>query len=271
VTVTNLSNGCTSSDVVNAIETFPPTITYDVRENPCPEFSRGHIIPFVTGGKAPYTYNWSNGSTNQFLNSIKEGVFTVTITDANGCTQTDNFTLVQGFFEIATNKEVNIELGEEALLTSQLSGNSGQEQLQWSPENYLNCTDCPNTISAAMGSIKYTVSAIDTNGCTAKDTVKVNVTPKYDYYVPNSFSPNADGVNDVYEIFGNKKIWSFMEFTIFNRWGEKVFQTNDHYFTWDGSFMGELMTPGVFVYELKITYVNGRVENPQKGSITLIR
>jgi gliding motility-associated-like protein len=95
--------------------------------------------------------------------------------------------------------------------------------------------------------------------------------PNYDLYIPNAFTPNNDGVNDFFEIFGNKKIWLTMGMKIFNRWGELVYQTSDHDFKWDGRYRGQLLTPQVLTYSLQIDYVDGRKEPLQNGSITLIR
>jgi gliding motility-associated-like protein len=271
VSATNLSNGCVGTDQVVAIQIAPPTITYDVRENPCPEMSKGHIIPIVNGGKAPYTFTWNNGSTDPFQLGKKEGNFAVTITDANGCVKSDSFTLTQQYFNITINGVNEVELGNETTLNVSATGASGLESYQWSPDMFLSCTDCVNPTVAAMNSITYNVVATDTNGCKANASHLLTVTPRYDLYVPNAFTPNNDGNNDQYEIFGNKKIWSHLEFSIFNRIGEMVFQTSDHEFKWDGSYMGEMMPNGIYVYQMKLSYVNGHVETTQKGSISLIR
>jgi gliding motility-associated-like protein len=85
------------------------------------------------------------------------------------------------------------------------------------------------------------------------------------------FSPNQDGVNDEYEIFGKKKNWKFLDMQIFNRWGERVFTSSDINFHWDGRFKGQLLTPQVLVYTLQITFIDGHSEMMQRGSITLLR
>jgi gliding motility-associated-like protein len=97
------------------------------------------------------------------------------------------------------------------------------------------------------------------------------VIPDYQIYVPNAFTPNGDGFNDIFEIYGKKNLWKEMSMIIYNRWGEKVFDTNDSQFGWDGTFHGVLQNPQVYVYELRITFINGYAMPLQKGSITLIR
>jgi gliding motility-associated-like protein len=89
--------------------------------------------------------------------------------------------------------------------------------------------------------------------------------------VPNAFTPNGDGNNDLFEIYGNKKVWKELSISIFNRWGEKVFESNDIQFFWDGTYKGVLQNPGVYVYQLNLSYINGYFLPVQKGSLTLIR
>jgi gliding motility-associated-like protein len=86
--------------------------------------------------------------------------------------------------------------------------------------------------------------------------------------VPNIFSPNGDGNNDIAFVRGVGV--EYLNFVIFDRWGEKVFETNDINNGWDGTFRGQKMNNGVFVYYLQATFKNGE-EVTKKGDITLIR
>jgi gliding motility-associated-like protein len=88
--------------------------------------------------------------------------------------------------------------------------------------------------------------------------------------VPNAFTPNGDGINDLWEIYGNKKSWLFVEVNVFDRWGEKVFESNDINFAWDGKFKGTLMEPNVYVYVLKVTFVDDYTAS-NKGTVTIVR
>ncbi len=272
VTVTSLSNGCTSTDAVNANLVPPPTVTYDVLDNPCPQVAKGYIVPIISGGIAPFTFTWNNGSNASALVGLHGGGYAVTITDANGCVITDTFNLLEKQFILdVTADQTEIELGEEVHFNSNITVGTGMETLTWSPGIFLSCDDCKNPTAGPMKSVKYNIVAVDTNGCSSTDTISIQVTPKYDLFVPNAFSPNSDGSNDVYEIFGNKKIWAEVEFKIFNRWGELIFESRDHEFKWDGTFKGEMLPPQVVVYEFKVVYVDGYSAPTQKGSITLIR
>ena len=87
-------------------------------------------------------------------------------------------------------------------------------------------------------------------------------------YVPNAFTPNGDGKND--QLFVRSKMVSELTFLIYDRWGEKVFETNDMRNGWDGTFKGKPCDPGVFVYYLDVTCHNQSTYF-KKGNVTVIR
>ena len=90
------------------------------------------------------------------------------------------------------------------------------------------------------------------------------------FYMPNAFTPNGDGLNDYIELYGMKTGFKYMNIKIYDRWGEKVFESDDFDFKWDGTFEGEMQEPNVFVYILDLSFLDGHVIH-NKGSITLIR
>jgi gliding motility-associated-like protein len=111
---------------------------------------------------------------------------------------------------------------------------------------------------------------VSDSGCTAVSQALITVNPQHQIYVPNAFTPNGDGINDYWAAFGNKAVWKFCEATVWDRWGEKVFQSNDIDFQWDGKYRGEYVEPGEYVYTFKVVFIDDySVSN--KGSITVIR
>jgi gliding motility-associated-like protein len=78
-------------------------------------------------------------------------------------------------------------------------------------------------------------------------------------------------VNDYFEIFGNKAALKFVEVQIFDRWGEKVFDSNDINFKWDGIYKGAQLNPGTFVYQIKAVFLDNHSEDVYKGSLLLLR
>ena len=141
----------------------------------------------------------------------------------------------------------------------------------WTPSNGLSCSDCVSPISSTNESITYYVTGIDTNGCVAKDVVVVNVVPNYIAFIPNAFTPNGDGNNDCFQVYGNKEAWKQFEVEVYDRIGEKVFESNDMNFKWDGTYKGQMMNPTVLVYTIKVIYLNNYSDKLFKGTVTLVR
>jgi gliding motility-associated-like protein len=90
------------------------------------------------------------------------------------------------------------------------------------------------------------------------------------FYLPNAFTPNNDGVNDYISLYGYTQSMKYLSITVYDRWGEKVFESNDINFQWDGTYRGVKEAPGIYVYTLNITFLSG-ASIANKGSITLIR
>ena len=139
----------------------------------------------------------------------------------------------------------------------------------WTPSDGLSCSNCPQPVfSSSAGSYSYTLVITYNQECTVSDIVRVFVQSQHRVYVPNSFTPNNDGVNDVFYAYpvGAK----YFNIVIYDRWGEKVFESNDEGQGWDGRYMGALMDPGIYVYMMNLTF-NDNYTVHNKGSITLIR
>jgi gliding motility-associated-like protein len=139
----------------------------------------------------------------------------------------------------------------------------------WNPPTALSCTACPSPIANPTVTTNYVVTGYNSKKCKYNDTLQVCVVQDCgEMFVPNAFSPNLDGINDVLYVKG--KCLKNLTFMIFNRWGEKVFETSDQKLGWDGTFNGELMNTAVFVYRLEGTTFDGN-NYSSKGNITLIR
>ena len=139
---------------------------------------------------------------------------------------------------------------------------------------YLSCYTCPNPTVETYNSIDYTVevtASINGSNCIAETKVPVTVIPNYDIFIPNTFTPNGDGNNDFFQIFGNLPALKYLDVEIFDRIGEKVFESNDLRFTWDGTYKGKPLQPAVFVYTLRVVFVDNHSEKIYKGSLTLLK
>ena len=132
--------------------------------------------------------------------------------------------------------------------SSQLNA-TGATSYIWSPSTGLNNTIIANPVASPEGTTLYTVTGKDAEGCTNSDTVTVKTDFSMNalYLLPNSFTPNGDGVNSCFGI----KYWGIvhqLDFSIYNRFGERVFHTTDPNACWDGTYKGKPQNINVFVY-----------------------
>ena len=139
----------------------------------------------------------------------------------------------------------------------------------------MSCVDCLAPTAQPLQTTRYTLTATNENGCRAQGQVTIYVRFDKNVYIPNAFSPNADGRNDLFYVFGNKSVRSIRRLQVFDRWGELVYEgrnltPNQPQGAWDGSFRGQPLQSGVFAYVAEVEFINERVE-VFKGSIHLIR
>ncbi len=147
---------------------------------------------------------------------------------------------------------------------------SGAVQFNWSPAGSLINPNSANPVAEPVVSTLYIVNGIDFNGCVNRDSINVMVltTGTGNYFMPTAFTPNNDGLNDCYGI----KYWGIiqeLDFSIYNRDGERVFHTKEPGQCWDGKYKGLPQDPAVFVYMIKAKTNCGEVF--RKGTFALIR
>ncbi len=195
------------------------------------------------------------------------GSYPFTFTSVFGCDSTINYVVT-----ISTPLTYNVTGGDSIYLGQSVSlavvpGTFGNTY-SWSPPTGLSCLFCQNPIATPPTSTWYYVTVIDPSGCPTYDSVYVDVDPTSNIYIPNIFSPNEDGNNDIYLVRGQGiELFNMM---IFNRWGQKIFESDDIDNGWDGTKNGKHLGQGVFVYKIHATMYDGGSIN-QTGNITLIR
>ena len=253
------ANGCTSQVTVTI--TQPSALSLALTSIPACGTNNGTATANASGGTASYTYAWSPaGGTNASAGGLSAGTYTCTITDANGCTQTSTVNVVTNAFPTAdAGSDVSITMGNSATLNA-----SGGGTYSWSN----GATTSTITVSPTT-TTSYCVLVTSSAGCTDSACVTVNVNSDCgELFVPNAFSPNADGENDVLKVYGG--CIKDLQFSIYDRWGEKVFETSDPNIGWDGKYRNEVMNTAVFVYRLEVTLLTGETIS-KKGNVSLIR
>jgi gliding motility-associated-like protein len=150
--------------------------------------------------------------------------------------------------------------------------NRDYSNYKWIIPYNLSCDTCTDPIAKPTNSILYTVQAKNDDGCMDQADVRVIVIrPKCnesDIFFPNIFSPNGDGENDILEIRSN--FLESVELYVYDRWGQKVFETKDIHHWWDGRYNGADLAPDVYAYYFKVICVDGQ-KYAKKGNVTLIK
>ena len=226
----------------------------------------------VSSGTSPYRYSWNTVPVlhDSVITSLPAGAYSVTVTDNNNCTTTQSVILndpQQLSINLNPYPETTIAFGDSILLTANASG-SGAMHYAWQPAYGLSCSTCSPIMVSPGATTIYTVIATDTNNCLIQASIKVNVNIPTQTFIPNAFSPNGDGHNDVFMVYA-EGVYR-INLKVFDRWGEVVFESEDQNQGWDGRYRGKPENSGVFVYEVQITYLTGSTQN-FSGSVTLLR
>ena len=168
-----------------------------------------------------------------------------------------------------------LALGDSIQLNSLVSRTT-HVALSWQPANGLSCADCPDPVAKPSETTTYILIAEDTLGaCTAMDTVRIKVLPCKAVFIPNVFSPDDDGFNDYFTVFGGACVAQVQALQIFDRWGSRVFSRTDFLpnienLGWDGRVGGRIALPGVYVYWADLVLFGGGVVR-FSGAVTLVR
>jgi gliding motility-associated-like protein len=219
------------------------------------------------------TFNVQNPPTQQFVTAGNFKV-NVVVTNSSGCIDTATRSLlVNPLPQITLPASLTKVVGVPLTLPAAYSKNVSS--ILWTPSATLSCPDCPQPVATPKFNTKYNVAVVDSNGCKNNTTINVIVTCQgADIFVPNTFSPNGDGSNDVLYVRG-KGLDRVKSLRIFNRWGQVVFEqqnfpVNDPVYGWDGKFKGSKPLPGVYVYQVEIFCENSEVISFE-GNIALIQ
>ncbi|MGH1335064.1 MAG: DUF6923 family protein [Aureispira sp.] len=236
------------------------------------------VVDSSRGGYPPYQYALNGGNFGAATNfeDLLAGNYMLQTKDRFGCRNELQLTLDPPLFalQIAAPQDTSLHLGGH--LTKAISQNTlTPVAYVWAPSTGLSCTDCQAPQLQALETTTYTIIGTDVQGCTDTTdwTVTVDQSPRV--FVPNAFSPNGDGLNDLLQVYSPGDVVKVLDFQVFSRWGELVFQQKDFLpnypaYAWDGRFKGQNMPSGIFVYKIEVLLVDGRTEI-LSGDVTLFR
>jgi gliding motility-associated-like protein len=288
--VVSSSSNCltTPTDTSNAIIIdILPFLTPEIDILPTTGLCPGQLVTFTsnqTGGGNNPQYQWLLNDTTILGTS---GSLTVNAAnfqngDTLNCILTSSYlcllqdTAVSNDYTIdllapATldlGPDVEILYGESYKTDPQINGVVSQGNYLWTPDSTLNCNICFNPTATPTITTDYVMQYRNSFGCIARDTIKVDVKPNYEVFIPSGFSPNNDNSNDIFYVRGpyiksvNMKIW--------DRLGGVIFESQYAYYGWDGTSRYKDVNTGIYVYYITVQFLDG-VTKEFKGNITLSR
>ncbi|MEM9821275.1 MAG: gliding motility-associated C-terminal domain-containing protein [Bacteroidota bacterium] len=277
--VTNTENGCTATDeAIVTLNDAQPNGAAIRAIQPCFGENNGSIfIDSVFGGTSPFVYSFDS-LPYSFINRLHPATIAshqLVIQDAIGCEWSTQIDIVpQAELIVDLGPDQTVPLGCAVELLAQVNYPPASiDTLIWN--SAFICSPQCDTSLILLNERTFRVEVKDNNGCTARDEVTYFVQKDRNVYIPNAFSPNADGVNDQFMIFGGKDVRVIQSFAVFNRWGAQVyerrnFQPNDPAFAWDGQLNNQQLNSQVLLYLATVEFIDGRIETYQ-GDLTLLR
>ena len=220
-------------------------------------------------------------SANVTINPLSDVGYTISAANGVCAAAQDTFTIrvIQPVpIEVQATPQ-QIVLGLTSNITSQIPGLI--DSIVWTPDSTLDCRTCPNPVATPKQTATYYATVYySLDGVTCTNTAQVTITILNNcgesiIYVPNTFTPNGDGVNDVFMIRGLAAT-KIHYFRVFDRWGKLVFESlngnpNESKWGWDGTDQnGKKQSPAVYVYTYEIECINGNIVTGQ-GNVTLVR
>lgn len=283
VTVTD-ANGCSS--VNNATIQDPPPVMGDYEDlDPLNCFGDETILSILTisgGSGGPYRFSVDFGAVldPNFPVSIGGGEHFITYIDVKDCAITETiFVPEPAPITVVFNPNViEVELGETADLEPIISGAAVISNFVWTnPETLLDPTVL-NATAYSFNNVTYTLTVVDSFGCSGVGSVTVNIDPNRNVYIPNIFIPaNPNGLNDHFNVNVGLGVETVNFMRVYDRWGELMYERegffpdNDNFGEgWDGRFNGKFVNPGVYVYLIEVRFLDERVLL-YRGDVTVVR
>ena len=271
-------NGCVRS--VTEILTEPDEIfpvLLEENDLTCFDEATGSFRLTASGGTPGYTYATDDGvfQTDSLLTDLLAGDYTLFVMDANGCLDSLRGTLTQPReFVVNPGGDAQIFLGFDTLLRA--VSNYSPVTYEWGPDAF-ECVnpECSIIRAGPVETTLYTVVGTNPAGCTDTASLRLLVVEDLPLYVPNVFSPNGDGANDGFTVFGGRAVEEIEYLRVYDRWGGLQFENtnfmaNEPSLGWDGRVDGKLVNPAVFVWSASVRFINGTVQE-YAGDVTVVR
>ncbi|MCO6485299.1 MAG: gliding motility-associated C-terminal domain-containing protein, partial [Saprospiraceae bacterium] len=247
----------------------------------CAGAADGQLSLAATSGSAPpWQYRLDAGPWQlaPVFAGLAPGTYTLAVQDANGCTRAWEGLLITPGESLTLDAGPDAVVDPGAFVPLDVQSPQTLTQVLWSATDPLSCATCAATdVGPVTVSQWVSVQGRTAAGCTATDGLQITLrdTDLPAVYIPNSFSPNGDGINDVFAVYGNAQVRAVRNLAVYDRWGNALYQesqlpVNDPSAGWDGTFRGRAMDPGVYVYVIELEMSDGSVR-VYKGDVKVVR
>lgn len=265
--------GCFVPSAINVPSLSSSTATINGVAVSCFGENDGMIQIETVDSTLLFSLDGENFTSVMEYNYLEAGMYEVAVQDANGCVSMQEV-IVDSPIDLDVNlpEDLTIALGDSVEILAAVNSFDSLSY-EWSPT--VDCLGCPVQTLQPFTSTEYSVTVTNGNNCTAEDELFIFVNNDRNIYIPNAFSPNGDGFNDLFVINAGSGIKGILSFVIFDRWGEQVFEAtnflpNDPTYGWDGVFKNKVMNNAVFVYVAEVEFVDGE-RILYKGDLILFR
>ena len=267
------ANGCTGQ--ASATLTAPPALNFSLSvDRPDCGDSLVDASIMAGGGVQPYTIAVDGNIISGTMPSLGSGAHVVTLNDANGCTSDSSITLnLPPVPLIFLPPDTSVIWGHPVRIEATTNLGSW-DLLNWQPLPDSSCADCLAQEWTPAQSQQITVTIQDTFGCTAQAVIRVSVEKITELYVPNIFSPNNDGVHDLWQVNAGPSVIEIEEVRVYDRWGSLQYEwlnpTDPNSWPgWDGTTRGKKAEVGVYVYYMKVKLIDGTT-TVVEGDVTIV-
>ena len=272
-------NGCSAALEINIPYIAIPEIeNLEATHINCKSIG-GTAKVIMNDSSASYFYAWKNAdnktiANSEEVNNLPEGLYYVEVTDAYGCSVSEEIYIeADAPILVEILEPATVQLGDEYRL--QVVTNYTNATFTWEADESLSCLDCMAPTILPTRTTTYFLTVTTAEGCSVKAHVTIQVEKPRNVFVPNAFSPNNDGNNDTFTIYGGDDVVKIKNFQVFDRWGAVVFsnadfQANDETQGWNGKIGNKKNAGNVFIYFAEIEFLDGRVE-VYKGDVTATR